>query len=92
MVEVLATNVYNDLSEEFCNEKIIVQGVADLCFVENDGLVIVDYKTDKADEEELVKRYKTQLDIYALALSQVFDTNISETAIYSFYLKKLIKL
>lgn len=92
MVEVLATKVYNDLSEEFNDEKIIIQGVADLCFVENDGLVIVDYKTDKADEEELVKRYKTQLDIYALALSQVFDMKVSQTAIYSFYLKKLIKL
>jgi len=92
MVEVLADEVYNNLSKEFENEKIIIQGVADLCFIENDNLVIVDYKTDKVDETELISRYKTQLDIYALALSQVFDMNVSQTAIYSFYLKKLIKL
>ena len=92
MVELNANDVYDDLGEEFIGEKIIVQGFADLCFIDNDSLTIVDYKTDRADKDELISRYKTQLDIYALSLSQTFNMPVSKTAIYSFYLKELIEL
>lgn len=92
MVEVKAKDVYDDLGDEYSNEKIIIQGSADLCFFYGDGLFIIDYKTDRADEKELIKRYKTQLDIYALALSQTFERKVIGTAVYSFYNKKLILL
>lgn len=92
MVEVPAEVVYSDLNEQFKNEKVIIQGFADLCFFDENGLFIIDYKTDRADEEELKKRYKPQLDIYALALAQTFEKPISGKAIYSFYLNKLILL
>lgn len=92
MIEADAKAVYKDLGDEFENEKVIVQGFADLCFYDGEGLFIIDYKTDRADEEELIKRYKLQLDIYSLALSQVFEREVTGTAIYSFYNKKLIEL
>ena len=92
MVEVPADAIYDDLGKEFENENIIIQGFADLCYFEKDGIFIVDYKTDRADESELVKRYKTQLDIYGLALSQTFNKKVIKKAIFSFYLKKLIVL
>lgn len=92
MVEVAAKDVYDDLGEEYGDEKIIIQGSADLCFFDKDGLFIIDYKTDRADKTELIKRYKTQLDIYALALSQTFEKEVTGTAIYSFYNKELILL
>ncbi len=92
MVELDAKDVYNDLSDEFEGEKVIVQGFADLCFVDDNSLIIVDYKTDRAEKDELIARYKTQLDIYALSLSQTFNMPVSKTAIYSFYLKELIEL
>ena len=92
MVEVPADAIYDDLGKEFENENIIIQGFADLCYFEKDGICIVDYKTDRADESELVKRYKTQLDIYGLALSQTFNKKVIKKAIFSFYLKKLIVL
>lgn len=92
MIEIDANEVYNDLGEEFENEKIIIQGSADLCFLDDEGLCIIDYKTDRVDEQELIKRYKTQLDVYKIALSQTFGCKVCATAIYSFYLKKLIML
>ena len=92
MVEVPADAIYDDLGKEFENENIIIQGFADLCYFEKEGICIVDYKTDRADESELVKRYKTQLDIYGLALSQTFNKKVIKRAIFSFYLKKLIVL
>lgn len=92
MVELEARQVYSDLGEEFENEKIIIQGFADLCFETQEGVYIVDYKTDRADEQTLVKRYKKQLDIYEKALSLTFGKKIIGKAIYSFYLKKVITL
>ena len=92
MVEVPANAVHDNLGNEFNGENIIIQGYVDLCYCDGDGITIVDYKTDRADEEELIKRYKSQLDIYALALTQTFSKKVLKKAIYSFYLNKLVLL
>lgn len=92
MVELPAREVYDNLGEEFENENIIIQGFVDLCFETADGVYIVDYKTDRADEEELVKRYKKQLDIYEKALALTFEKKVIGRAIYSLYLEKAITL
>ena len=58
---------------------------------EADGLVIVDYKTDRVKEEaELTARYHSQLELYAKALEQITDKKVKETWIYSFSLEKAI--
>lgn len=50
-----------------------VQGIADMFFIEDDGIVLVDYKTDKTDDEQKYKDdYKLQLDIYKEALEGIF--------------------
>lgn len=70
-------------------EDLIVQGCADLIFKENDKLIIVDFKTSRLDtKEEFKKNYQKQLDIYALALSEVYNVEVSEKIIYSLYLDK----
>lgn len=71
----------------------LVQGVIDLYIEEEDGIVIVDYKTDrirrdKSGEDELVKRYAIQLDYYAKALEQLTGKKVKEKVIYSFTLGK----
>lgn len=73
----------------------LVQGVIDLYFEEADGLVIVDYKTDRvkrtdAGEEQLRERYMIQLDYYAKALEQLTGKKVKEKVIYSFTLGKAI--
>lgn len=92
MVELPAREVYDNLGKEFENENIIIQGFADLCFETQEGIYIVDYKTDRVDEQTLVKRYKKQLDIYEKALSLTFGKKIISKAIYSFNLGKVITL
>ncbi len=49
----------------------LLQGVIDLCFVEKDGWVLVDYKTDRLSAEELPARYAGQLRWYARALTVI---------------------
>ena len=60
----------------------LVQGVIDLCFLEADGWVLVDYKTDAADGEELVRRYTLQLQWYARALARITGTPVRETWVF----------
>ena len=79
-------------------EGALVQGIIDVFWIEGDKIVLLDYKTDKVDSgEELILRYKTQLDLYADALRRIFSTpqqpiTASEKLIYSFRLKEVIAI
>lgn len=75
------------------DETILIQGVIDAFFEEEGQLVVLDYKTDRVDEpQELVSRYKTQLDHYANALSQLFAKPVKQKLIYSFALEGVIEI
>ncbi len=80
------------VSEEFPEEEdVLIQGVIDAYFEEDDELVLLDYKTDYVTEaEELVKRYRTQLVYYAQALERLTHKRVKEKLIYSFALHKVI--
>lgn len=70
-----------------------VQGIADMFFVEDDGIVLVDYKSDRTDDEDKYKDdYKLQLDIYKEALEKEFSMPVKQMMIYSFTLGKFIDL
>ena len=69
---------------------VIVQGIIDAFFYEDDGIVLMDYKTDRADEAELIGRYHAQLTYYALTLNRLTGLKVKEKLIYSFYLDKTI--
>ncbi len=74
-------------------ETVVIEGVVDCAFVENGSLIIVDFKTDKADSgEELAEKYKDQLGIYCRCLSEVLDIPVKEAVIYSFRLGKSIEI
>lgn len=72
------------------DEMILVQGMIDAWFEEEDGLVIVDYKSDRVDRETgaevLRERYAVQLDYYRRALEQSTGKKVKECRIYSFSL------
>lgn len=85
----------NEVYEVDVQEKILVQGVIDLYYIdENDNIILVDYKTDyvKQNEQELVDKYKKQLQIYKLALEEALQKEVSKTYIYSIYLGKSIEV
>lgn len=87
LTEIPARRIEPELNERFENEKIIVQGAVDVCFTEPDGVVILDFKTDRVDSaEELIKAYSGQLDIYAAACEKIFGMPVKQKIIYSFSL------
>jgi len=74
-------------------EMILVQGIIDVYFEEEDGLVVLDYKTDRVqNSQELVDKYHAQLDYYAKALEQMTQKKVKEKIIYSFTLREEIFL
>ena len=76
------------------DETVLVQGIIDAWFEDEDGAVIlVDYKTDHiADREKLAERYRGQLSYYAQALEQLTGRTVKKQVIYSFFLGKEIVL
>ena len=84
-----AREIYGEEQEE---ELVLVQGIIDAYFQEEDGLVVLDYKTDRVSApEELTERYHAQLDYYARALEQLTQKKVKEKVIYSFTLGKEIR-
>lgn len=74
-------------------ELVLIQGIIDAYFIENGEIVVLDYKTDKVqNEKELIGKYKTQLELYKEALSKAIGLNVSEMILYSFSLGKEISL
>lgn len=68
-------------------ETVLIQGIVDAYFEEEDGIVLLDYKTDVVETgEELTKRYQTQIDYYEKALHNLTGKRIKERILYSFYL------
>ncbi len=75
-------------------EEVLIQGIIDVFWEEADGIVLLDYKTDHVDNaQELVHRYKKQLELYADALSRFSgEKPVKEILIYSFALAETIRL
>ena len=74
-------------------ERIVLQGIVDVCGETEGGLWLLDYKTDRVKEEsELISRYSIQLDLYKKALEEIINQEVSKTIIYSFKLNKEIYL
>ncbi len=72
-------------------EMILVQGIVDVFFEEPDGIVLLDYKTDRAETPEaLARRYAMQLDLYQEAIERSFGKNVKEKLLYSFRFGKAI--
>lgn len=70
-----------------------VRGMIDMFFIENNEIVMLDYKTDEGiTEEELKNRYTYQIKEYKFALEKITGMNVKESYIYSFSLNKHIKV
>lgn len=85
------TDIEKNIPAHLNNEQIVVQGAVDCMFVEDGGIVIVDFKTDRVKEEEqLISSYAEQLNIYAMACEKITGLPIKEKIIYSLVLDRSI--
>lgn len=95
MIGIPASEMQNGPKSE---ELVLIQGVIDAYIEEEDGFILIDYKTDRVPKEEeageklLKERYQVQLDYYGRALTQLTGKRVKEKWIYSFGLRKAVQL
>ena len=81
------------LSDADSVEKVILQGIIDAFIMEEEGIILVDYKTDRVkDGEELRNRYQKQIDLYSEALEQILGKKVRRRVLYSFSLGEEVDL
>ena len=89
---LMPATLYDPLAGD---EEMLLQGVVDCAFDTADGLVIVDFKTDRlrpGGEEARAETYRPQLEAYAAALSRVLDRPVAEKWLYFFATGREISL
>ena len=83
----------SELFESGGEEEILIQGVLDCYGVRGDTATVLDYKTDRVDDpQELIRRYKVQMDLYTEALKRVKGLKVTRRIIYSFALDQEIEV
>ena len=93
-------NFHGEVDSEIVNpeakgRKILTMGTVDCFFMENDKILLIDFKTDNIKKEEAperAKNYRIQLDCYSDALSSILSKIVSERYIYFLNCDELIKL
>lgn len=82
----------SDIFDEAGSEQILLQGVIDLYFYEDDEIVIVDYKTDSAQNIEQIKqKYRLQLEYYKLAAETICKKTVKNVILYLFSTQNMIE-
>ncbi len=86
-----ASRIWNETDSQ---QPVLVQGIIDVFWEEEDGIVLLDYKTDRVHTaQELVLRYQEQLQLYAEALERRFvPKRVKEILMYSFRLDQVIPI
>lgn len=76
-----ARELNSDIDTE---DKIVVQGMTDAFFEENGEIVIVDYKTDRANGNlhEIKEKYAPQLKYYKTALEKALNKPVKQTYLF----------
>lgn len=88
---VLGVSAKEIYPEEKTDETLLIQGIIDVWFEEEDGLVLLDYKTDRVKTTgELKERYGSQLKYYGEALERLTGKKVKEKIIYSLFLQREI--
>lgn len=76
-------------------EEMMLQGIADVCYRTENGLVVADFKTDRirpGEENERAAQYRTQLEAYSHALSRVLEEKVTRRVLYFFQTGKAVEI
>ena len=76
-------------------EQVLLQGVVDCALLEEDGITVIDFKTDYVTEEripEVAARYQTQVQTYAEALQRIYEQSVKAKYLYLFHLDRFVPM
>jgi ATP-dependent helicase/nuclease subunit A len=81
----------NDLPDE----KVLLQGVVDCALLEDDGITIIDFKSDYVTEETLLQKqlqYAPQVLAYAEAMQRIYQKSVKQRLLYFFHLGRFVSV
>lgn len=81
--------------DDLRGEEILLQGVVDLALLEDDGITVVDFKTDYVTEDtvgDAIMRYKDQVSAYAYAMERIYQKPVKAAILYFFRLGKFYNI
>ena len=88
-----------DYSEKYypnvLNEHVLLQGVVDCAIIEEDGIIVLDFKTDYVTEETILniaESYRSQVMVYADALERIFQLPIKSVILYFFSRNQFVNI
>ena len=85
----------NSFGDGLEDEKILLQGVVDCAIVEEDGITVIDFKTDRISESRLdraIENYQYQVRAYADALARIYKKPIKQACLYFFQLDRCVEI
>ena len=90
---ILEDGVHYDPS--LTGEQVLLQGVVDCAILEEDGIIVLDFKTDYVTEESLpqkVDHYRPQVEAYANAMERIFQKPVKQSLLYFFGCNQFVAL
>ena len=99
-IKIKDVYIYEDLIKDedlnlYDDETIMLRGIIDAYIEEDEKIVIVDYKTDFVNDEnkeEVINRYKKQLDLYAEVVENLTGKEVKEKCIYLFSIDEEVSI
>ena len=81
----------SNYGDGLAGEQILLQGVVDCAIIEDDGITVMDFKTDLVTEEtlpRLMERYAPQVQTYVKALRRIYGKPVKNAYLYFFGLNR----
>ena len=85
----------NAYDSALAGEQVLLQGVVDCALIEEDGITIIDFKTDYVTEETLpsvVDRYRLQVRSYAQAMARIYQKPVKQALLYFFHTEQFVEI
>ena len=85
----------DSFADGLCEDSVLLQGVVDCAILDEDGITVIDFKTDLVSEEtvaDVAKGYFVQISAYADALSQIYQLPIKRAVLYFLHLNKAVDI
>ena len=76
-------------------EQVLLQGVIDCAVLEEDGILLLDFKTDRVSQDtiaSIVEKYRPQLDTYAHAVQRIYEMPVKQKLLYFFSIDQFVTL
>jgi len=73
----------------------LLQGVVDCALLEEDGIIVLDFKTDAVTPDTLAaaaEKYRMQIETYGEALGRIYELPVKRKLLYFFRLDQFVEV